>query len=1024
MCGIVATYAYSGSANPVDREELRAVRDHMAARGPDAKGEWFSPNGRVGLGHRRLAIIDLSKGGAQPKVSADGTLVISFNGEIYNYRELREELRAKGRVFTSESDTEVLLQLYAEYGTAMLDKLRGMFAFTLWDSRKRALLLARDPMGIKPLYYADDGNIMRAASQVKALLKAPVDTAPEPAGHAGFFLWGSVPGPWTLYRGIRSLPPGHFMWIGENGSEGPRPYCLIRDILAQAAAQPARGSEQEALEHVRAALQASMKAHLVADVPVGIFLSAGLDSAMLTSLTAAVGVQPRTITLGFAEYAGSDVDEVPLAEVIARQFGTRHSTVTVHRTDFESEREKLLAAMDQPSIDGVNTWFVARAAAAHGMKVALSGLGGDELFGSYPSFREVPMLARLARPFARVPRLGTFVRQLSEPLLRRVTSPKYAGLLEYGSSLGGAYLLRRGLYMPWELPRVMDPDMARTGWRDLQTLARLDDAPSHIRGTMQERLAVSALEMSWYMRNQLLNDADWAGMAHSLEIRVPFVDTTFIRETAPWFAAHPEMTKRKVAQAVAPQLPKALLDKPKTGFVVPVREWLGARSTSTRGLRGWARYVYGRRPPIARRNSAPAPRVLVSTLAPGHGGVGAMTSFVVHELAARGMEPVIAHYAPYSIVPGLSVPSFRLLQRGIGWRQGRAYGTHEINAIGAWLPELEFTHYAATQRWRELMNSCDAFVAVSGNVLAATPFLQTNRPYLAWVATDWQGDRQDRVKHFPFVRRLLDTCVNGPIIRRLEKRLLREGHVLSLSAYTARMLGDIAGPTFHKTLLPVAVDSELFVPRPAARVAGRLGFAGRFNDPRKNIGLLLRATAQLREDGHEVTALLMGDTEEPDISQLIAELGIADRVKIESGLTRSEMRDRLQTLDVFVLPSHQEGLCIAALEAMACGVPVVSTRCGGPEEFVLDERTGTLVDADPRQMAQAIAAIIGNPAMREKMAQAARHLVEEQYCAEKMQTVFAEAFRNAFPRLASERSRIRYATTLTSGPATDWPLHV
>src|SRR5438105_609599 len=498
MCGIVAAYAYSGSAAPVDRKELRAVRDQMAARGPDGHGEWFSADGRVGLGHRRLSIIDLSEGGAQPKATADGSLVVSFNGEIYNYRELRRELQARGRVFATESDTEVLLHLYAEHGAGMLDKLRGMFAFVLWDARKHALLLARDPLGIKPLYYADDGKTLRAASQVKALLKAAVDTAPEPAGHAGFFLWGSVPGPWTLYRGIRNLPPGHFMWVDEHGSEGPRPYWLIKDVLARAAAEPARGNEQQALEHIAAALRDSVKAHLVADVPVGIFLSAGLDSAMLTSLTAATGIQPRTLTLGFAEYAGTDVDEVPLAEVIARQFQTRHRTVTVHRTDFESEREKLLLAMDQPSIDGVNTWFVARAAAAQGMKVVLSGLGGDELFGSYPSFREVPLLARLARPFARTPALGTFIRHLSEPLLRHVTSPKYAGLLEYGGTLGGAYLLRRGLYMPWELPRVMDPDMARTGWRDLQTLVRLNDAPSRIRGTTQARLAVSALEMSWY----------------------------------------------------------------------------------------------------------------------------------------------------------------------------------------------------------------------------------------------------------------------------------------------------------------------------------------------------------------------------------------------------------------------------------------------------------------------------------------------------------------------------------------------
>ena len=285
MCGVAGVYAYSNSAAPVDRDELRAVRDHMAARGPDGSGEWYSPDGRVGLGHRRLAIIDLSPGGAQPMASADGQLVISFNGEIYNYRELRAELQAKGRVFTSGSDTEVLLQLYDEYGTAMLEMLRGMFAFALWDARKRAMLLARDPFGIKPMYYADDGKTLRVASQVKALLRAPVDTSPEPAGHAGFFLWGSVPCPWTLYRGIRSLPAGHLLWVSEQGASTPSPYRVVTDILAGAAAHPARCTEGEALEQVSAALAASVRAHRVSDVPVGVFLSAGLDSGMLCALT-------------------------------------------------------------------------------------------------------------------------------------------------------------------------------------------------------------------------------------------------------------------------------------------------------------------------------------------------------------------------------------------------------------------------------------------------------------------------------------------------------------------------------------------------------------------------------------------------------------------------------------------------------------------------------------------------------------------------------------------------------------------
>ncbi|MBK7137387.1 MAG: asparagine synthase (glutamine-hydrolyzing) [Rhodocyclales bacterium] len=601
MCGIAGIFAYQAAAPPADREELRTIRDHMTARGPDGKGEWFSDDGRIGLGHRRLSIIDLSERAAQPMTSADGQLVISFNGEIYNYRELRQELEARGRVFRTESDTEVLLHLYAEKGEAMLADLRGMFAFALWDARKQALLLARDPFGIKPLYYSDNGRTFRFASQVKALLAGgQIDTAPEPAGHAGFFLWGSVPEPWTLYRGIRSLPAGHCLWVNGNGAGQPIPFCLIAGILGEAAANPAQGSKAEALEAIDAAIRDSIRAHLVSDVPVAMFLSAGLDSAMITALAAdtlnqSSGERPHTLTLAFAEYVGTENDEAPVAEQLAAKFGSRHATVMVRRADFEEDRAKLLAAMDQPTIDGVNTWFVARAAASQGIKVALSGVGGDELFASYPGFAELPRINRLARPLSRFPAVGRRLRKLTVPFLSRHTSPKYAGLLEYGGSLGGAYLLRRGLFMPWELPQVMDADMARQGWEDLQTLKQLNGsahcAPPTAHGS---RLAISALEMDWYMRHQLLRDTDWTGMAHSLEIRVPFVDLSLLQTIGPWFAQYPGIAKSKIAARIAPHLPATLLNKPKTGFSIPVRDWLTTDQPmrQERGLRGWARFIH------------------------------------------------------------------------------------------------------------------------------------------------------------------------------------------------------------------------------------------------------------------------------------------------------------------------------------------------------------------------------------------------------------------------------------------------
>jgi len=272
MCGVVALIAYAANAPPVSRGELLRIRDAMASRGPDGSGEWVSADGRVALGHRRLAIIDLSPGGAQPMASADGALRITFNGEIYNYRELRAELEQKGRHFRSSSDTEVILQLYEEEGAAMLPRLRGMFAFALWDERRRGVLLARDPMGIKPLYYADDGTL-RVASQVKALVAGgAVPTRLGPAGCVSFFLFGCVSDPFTIRDAVRALPAGHSLWVDAAGPGAPRPFFSIRDVFAAAEGEAAALTPERRQDLLRASLAESVAAHLVADVPVGVFL--------------------------------------------------------------------------------------------------------------------------------------------------------------------------------------------------------------------------------------------------------------------------------------------------------------------------------------------------------------------------------------------------------------------------------------------------------------------------------------------------------------------------------------------------------------------------------------------------------------------------------------------------------------------------------------------------------------------------------------------------------------------------------
>jgi asparagine synthase (glutamine-hydrolysing) len=589
MCGINGIFAHGAGAAPADLAELRRARDRMAARGPDGAGEWVSADGRVAFGHRRLSIIDLRSVADQPMHDETGALTVVFNGEIYGYRQLRAELAADGAVFRTESDTEVLLHLWRRRGPAMLERLRGMYAFALWDAGAQSLFLARDPYGIKPLYVAEGAGTLRFASQVKALLAGGgVDASADPAGHAGFFLWGSVPEPWTLHRGIRALPAGGSLLMRRDGRAERRRHFDLAATLRDAGPAPAAPGARA--EMLRAALADSVSDHLIADVPVGVFLSAGLDSTTIAALAAETGTaRLRTLTLGFEEFRGGPNDETALAGEVAALYATAHETRWIRGDEFAAARAALLDAMDQPSVDGVNTFFVARAARQAGLKVALSGLGGDELFASYPSFRQVPLLARRLGPLRPLAPLGGVLRALAAPLVAAVTSPKYAGLLEYGTSVPGAYLLRRSLFMPWELAGILPPEMARDGLAELDTLTRLGATLGDV---ADPRLQVSLLESAWYMRNQLLRDADWAGMAHSLEIRTPLVDIELLRRVAPLLAAGAAAPdKRAMADAPRRKLPGAVLARPKTGFVVPVRDWIAAPG-GERGLRGWARQVH------------------------------------------------------------------------------------------------------------------------------------------------------------------------------------------------------------------------------------------------------------------------------------------------------------------------------------------------------------------------------------------------------------------------------------------------
>lgn len=559
MCGIAGIVRLDrGSGLPLD--ELARMSAALARRGPDGAGEWVSPTRRAAFAHRRLAVIDLSDAAAQPMTGGDGARALVYNGEIYNFRAVDRGAGPRAAPPVS-SDTAVLFDLLGREGVAGITRLRGMYAFAHWDEASGELVLVRDPYGIKPLYYAVTGGILRFASQVRALeAGGGVPSAVDPAAVAGFLAWGAVPEPATLRRAIRAVPAGHALRASSE-----------RGVRIEPLPPNGEGSLPETIE---AAIDESVRDHLVADVPVAIFLSAGLDSGLIAAQARRRLADPPTaLTLTYAEARGGPFDEAPGARAVAAALGLRHVVREVDGGEIRELLPEILRAMDQPSIDGFNTWLVARLAREEGFKVALSGLGGDELLGGYPSFRETSRLHRRVRRLRRLPGLETAWPSLSRMLFPG--KPKAAGALRHGGSLAGAWFLRRGLHLPGELPRAggASPlhDPVLHAW---EALGETTLGP--VGGLLADPWrAVHRLESNLYLRNQLLRDADWAGMAHGVEIRVPLVDVR-LHATIERLGFEPARShgKREAIRRAAPELPAEVFSRPKTGFQLPIADWL------------------------------------------------------------------------------------------------------------------------------------------------------------------------------------------------------------------------------------------------------------------------------------------------------------------------------------------------------------------------------------------------------------------------------------------------------------------
>jgi len=572
MCGI---FGIVTGASPLSQELLEKATNCLAHRGPDDAGTILLKEAgqQIGFAHTRLSIIDLSPLGHQPMEDPVTGNWIVFNGEIYNFRELRAQLEAAGNRFISHSDTEVILTAYRTWGADSFSRLRGMFALALWDASRQRLLLVRDPMGIKPLYYYRSDNFLAFASEIRTLLQTGlVPRKVDPNGVFTFLAFGSVYEPSTIVEGVFAVPPGHVLSL-EKGSIQSREYWNPLRALCEESSGGSRssgnGSPARSLPEI---LRDAVLSHLVSDVPVGVFLSGGIDSSSLVAVMSHAGVRSTTFSLVFRE---EEFNEAQHSRMVARVFGADHHEIMVSQQDALSALPEALRAMDQPTIDGINTWLVSAKTHAAGVKVALTGLGADEMFAGYSNFRRVPRMEVLAARFAKLPSVMRRPMAASIALVsgKSDRNRKFVELATGGDSTLHPYFLVRSLFTSSERRALYAGDH-ESAERKMESLLQDSVTAS---SSLDPVNRVSYLESNWYMRNTLLRDSDFMSMAHGLELRVPFLDRPLVEacfRIPGDKKLQGDLPKSLLLASLGVELPREVVDRPKRGFTLPFERWL------------------------------------------------------------------------------------------------------------------------------------------------------------------------------------------------------------------------------------------------------------------------------------------------------------------------------------------------------------------------------------------------------------------------------------------------------------------
>jgi asparagine synthase (glutamine-hydrolysing) len=938
MCRIAGIVDLSNSYD-LD-QSIIAMRDSMHRGGPDDAGVLIDEDRRIAFGHRRLSLLDLSAAGHQPMNDNYSGNTIIFNGEIYNFLDIKSQLSVKGYQFKTATDTEVILAAYHAYGTACFERFNGMFALAIWDKAANKIVLARDHAGIKPLYYYISNDQFVFASEIRAF-KALQQNWPENEDwRIPFLTFGHLPEPFTTLKNVHPLPKGSFLEVEittlHNKLTTFNKFEFSNEIT----------NLEEAVSLVRNKLDQSVKRHLISDAPIGLFLSGGVDSSLLTLIANKyIGDNLKTLSIVFED---ASLNEAPYQQLIIDKTNARHHSFLVTEKEFEEELPDILQAMDQPSTDGINSYFICKYARKYGLTAVLSGLGADEIFGGYPSFNRTSALSLIQKFPASIIGLSEFI---PKEKVRKLAFAKRKDLL-------GHYLFNRGSYTPQQVSKLLGTSTSHID--EVLEKVRFSNLPA---GT-DAREKVSWIETNLYMQNQLLKDTDYMSMWHSLEVRVPFLDKELMQAAfsiAPEIKYDSKVGKHLLIKAFDDILPKAIWQRKKQGFTFPFYKWMqniefksndkqynNVRKQYIDNKLHWSRYwgyLLSKDINKITYNQKKSERLLFLNLT-AFSNTGGIEKF------NRAFLKALTELKE----AGISANSMSLHDKG---------SDDNYFSSDRYLPFKGKVFSFVTQVIRAASNY-DTIVV--GHVNLALPAIAVKKIYPS--------------KKLILIAHGIEVWDN---LKGARKQLLKQvDEIIAVSNFTKQKLIDVHGIASDKIkILHNSVDPYFKTPTYFDKPEYLKERYGIHNGEKvmytisrmssleqyKGYDKVLEILPKLKTIYPDIKYIIAGKADEIEkerVEKIVQQNKLQENVVLAGFIADDEVTDHFKLADVFVMPSSKEGFGIVFLEAMACGVPVLGGNIDGTVDALQNGKLGVLV----------------NPLVAEEIQQGIKLQLEKKYNAE------------------------------------------